>query len=250
MSPNTWLVIPKPNPSALFRLFCFSYAGGGAVVFRTWPHDLPADVEVCAVQLPGRENRVRETPLSRMEQVVQNVAQAMQTQLNLPFAFFGHSLGGLICFEVARHLRREFGKAPERLFISARRAPHLREPLPPIHHLPEPQFVAEIRRRYNGIPQAVLQEPDLLRIMLPMMRADFAIFETYEHAEEEPLSCPITVFGGIHDATVNRAALEAWHQHTRNACTLHMLPGGHFFLRDEQESLLRIIGAKLQPELG
>ncbi len=242
---NPWLVIPRPNPKAELRLFCFPYAGSGAVVYRTWPNDLPPEIELCAVQLPGRENRFREAPMSELVEVVRTLAQALQARWDLPFAFFGHSLGGLLCYELAHFLRAEHGRAPARLFISARRAPHLPEPLAPIHALRNDEFIAQVQQRYGGIPQAILQAPDLLNAMLPMLRADFALFENYVHERRAPLPCPLIAFGGEHDRIVERKVLEAWREHTSGSFTLHMLEGDHFFLRSAQASLTREISRQM-----
>lgn len=227
------------------RLFCFPYAGSGAVVYRTWPNDLPPEVEMRAVQLPGRENRFRETPIPDLATVVRALAQAMQPCLDLPFAFFGHSLGGLICFELAHLLRTEYGREPVQLFISARRAPHIAEPLASIHVLQNEEFITQVQKRYGGIPQAVLQAPDLLHALLPMLRADFALFENYVHEKREPLQCPIIAFGGEHDHIVGRADLAAWREHTNTRFALHMLEGDHFFLRSAQAFITREISRQM-----
>ncbi len=249
IASNPWIVCQKPNPEARLRLFCFSYAGGGAVVFRTWSSHMPPEIELCALQFPGRENRLRETPLNRMALVVDTLAQALQSYLDKPFAFFGHSLGGLICFELAHQLRKAYGRAPKQLFISARRAPQIPEPLPPIHQLPGAEFVAEMRRRYNGIPEAILQTPELLEVMLPMLRADFAIFETYVYAQPEPLPCPIAVFGGQQDQVVCKEDLAAWRKQTRGYFSMQLFPGGHFYLREAQSALLQEISQELKLRL-
>jgi len=246
---NDWIVRPKPNPAAHIRLFCFSYAGGGAVIFRMWPHDLDPDIEVCAVQLPGRESRFRETPFTNLSPLVQTLTQVLEPYLDKPFAFFGHSMGALICFELVAQLRSQSGLLPVQLFVSARRAPQIPDPLPPIHQLPENEFLTELRRRYNGIPEAVLQNPDLLQLMLPMLRADFAALETYVYSAPAPLQCPIAAFGGSHDVTVDRAQLEAWRIQTQSAFTLQMLPGDHFFLRRSQAILLQAISRYVSVEM-
>ncbi len=227
------------------RLFCFPYAGSGAVVYRTWPNDLPPEIEMCAVQLPGRENRFREAPLRELAEVVAALAHALQPCLDLPFAFFGHSLGGLIGFELAHDLRAQQGREPAQLFISARRAPHIPEPLSPIHPLPNEEFIAQVQKRYGGIPQAILQAPDLLNAMLPMLRADFALFENYVYQKRASLNCPLTVFGGEHDQIVGRNDLAAWSEHTRGPLNLRMLEGDHFFLRGAQPIIVREISRQL-----
>lgn len=246
LNTNTpWLLVPRPNPRTAMRLFCFPYAGSGAVVYRTWPNDLPPEIEMCAVQLPGRENRFRETPLNDLAQVVSGLAQALTPFLDKPFAFFGHSLGGLIGFELALHLREHHGVAPSQLFISARRAPHLPEPLAAIHHLPNEEFITHLQQRYGGIPQAILQAPDLLHAMLPMLRADFALFENYVYRSRPVLAGPITVFGGEQDRIVGRNDLAAWREHTSERFALHMLEGDHFFLRSAQPFITREISRQV-----
>mgnify|MGYP001615144830 CR=1 FL=1 len=242
---NPWLVVPRPIPRAELRLFCFPYAGSGAVVYRTWPNDLPPEVEMCAIQLPGREHRFRETPLRNLDEAVTALAQALQSHWDLPFAFFGHSLGGLIGFELAHYLREQGARVPIQLFISARRAPHLPEPLPPIHALPDAEFLVQLQNRYGGIPQAILQAPDLLNAMLPLLRADFTLFEKYVYRSRSPLVCPITVFGGEHDQIVGREDLAAWQEHTTDAFSLRMLEGDHFFVRSAQFEIVREVSRRL-----
>lgn len=227
------------------RLFCFPYAGSGAVVYRTWPNDLPSEVEICAVQLPGRENRFREAPLRELTEVVSTLARAVQPYLDVPFAFFGHSLGGLIGFELAHFLRTRHQLEPAQLFISARRAPHIPEPFPPIHHLPDEEFVLQMQNRYGGIPQALMQTPELLHALLPMLRADFALFENYHFTQREVLACPLTAFSGESDAVVRRSDIAAWREHTRGAFTFHVLPGDHFYLRSAHAFIAREISQQL-----
>src|SRR4051812_31370410 len=134
-NPGTpWLVIPKRNPAARLRLFCFSYAGGGTTIFRTWPHRLPNDVELCAVLLPGRESRLRETPFTSMPPLVEALSHALEPYLTMPFAFWGHSLGALIGFELARARRRQRLSGPVHLFISGVGAPQIPDLTPQLHH--------------------------------------------------------------------------------------------------------------------
>lgn len=223
------------------RLFCLPYAGGGASIYRLWPSELPADIDVCAIQLPGRESRLRDPAFTALSPLVHSLAQALLPALDLPFALTGHSMGALIAFELARLLRREHGLSPLHLFVSARRAPQLPSPDPPIHQLPQPAFVDSLLRRYNGIPQAILREPELMELFLPTLRADFAVIETYRYTADEPLDCPITAFGGLQDELVTRSELEGWQEQTRGAFDLYMLPGTHFFLQEQRPSMLRIM---------
>src|SRR5262245_34574163 len=195
---NRWIYCPTPNPGAALRLFCFPYAGGNSLIYRSWTEQLPLAVEVCAVMLPGREARLRERPYTCLPPLIEALAEALLPRLNKPFAFFGHSMGALISFELIRELRRNCGLAPAHLFVSGRRAPQIENNDPPTYNLPEGDFIQEIRH-FNGTPQEVLEHPELMQLLLPVLRADFAVCETYTYTEEPPLECPISVFGGLQD---------------------------------------------------
>ncbi len=242
---DSWIACRKPNPQARLRLFCFPYAGAGTSIYRTWPAGLPADVEVCPVQFPGRGTRLMETPFAQLWPAVQALAQALAPLLDKPFAFFGHSLGALVGFELARQLRRESGVQPVRLFVSADRAPQIPHRGRPIHALPEGEFLDELRR-LNGIPPKVLEDVELMQIMIPVLRADFAVYETYVYSTEPPLNCPISTFGGLQDDRVSRGDLEAWRDQTNLSFSLRMFPGDHFFLHTTQQLLLQLISLELR----
>jgi medium-chain acyl-[acyl-carrier-protein] hydrolase len=186
-----WIWIPKPNIRARLRLFCFPFGGGGASFYLKWIEELPCDVELCLVQLPGRERRLKERPFTNMSPLIAELSSIFEVYQELPFVFFGHSLGALIGFELSRQLRRQERTGPEYIFISGRRAPHLAETETPVHALPQTEFLEAIRR-YNGTPELVFQEPKLLELFLPILRADFSLLETYIYKDEKPLDCPIT----------------------------------------------------------
>jgi medium-chain acyl-[acyl-carrier-protein] hydrolase len=242
---DSWIACRKPNPRARLRLFCFPYAGTGASIFRTWSDGLPADVEVCPVQFPGRGTRLMETPFTQLSLLVQALAQALVPLMDKPFAFFGHSLGALVGFELARQLRRQAGVQPVRLFISADRAPQIPQRDGPIHALPEGEFLVELRR-LNGIPGKVLEEVDLMQIMLPALRADFAVYETYVYSTEPPLNRPFSIFGGLQDDRVSRGDLEAWQDQTSGSFSMRMFPGDHFFLGTTEPLLLQVLSQELR----
>lgn len=188
---------------------------------------------------------MREPLLTDLPALVEALAQGLRPWLNMPYACFGHSMGALIAFELARYLRRLGAPLPVHLLVSARRAPQILNPDTPLHQLPEPAFVDQLRLRYNGIPQAILTEPELMQLFLPILRADFTVIETYRYIHQAPLDCPITVFGGLQDGRIGRVDLEAWQAMTRNACQVHMLPGEHFFLQSAQAQLLRLVAQQL-----
>lgn len=249
MTTNSWITHPRLNPQAHLRLFCFPYAGGGASVFYAWSDDLPRYFEVCPIQLPGREGRLGELPFTRLSSIVPPLVQALQPYLNLPFAFFGHSLGATLSFEVARQLCRRNDPSPIHLFVSGSSAPQIPLRNPPIHQLPETEFKAELRR-FNGTPEAVLENEELMQLLLPLLRADFAAHETYVYTADAPLSCPISAFGGLQDTEVSHDDLAAWQEQTRSIFTLRMFPGDHFFLHSARKLLLQSMSQDLTQSLG
>ncbi|KOP25498.1 gramicidin dehydrogenase [Hapalosiphon sp. MRB220] len=247
--PNTsnldsWFVCYKPNPEAKIRLFCFPYAGGSANIFRSWSNDLPPTVEICAIELPGRGMRIKLPLFTQLEPLVTELASVLKPNLDKPFAFFGHSMGGLVSFELARLLRKQYGVIPSHLFVSARRAPQLVSNKPPIHRLPDAEFLEELRH-LNGTPEALLENDELMQLFMPIIRADFAVLENYIYTPQTPLDCPITAFGGLQDQEVNHDQIKAWEEQTSAYFSLHMLPGNHFFLHSFQSFLLNIIYKKI-----
>ena len=240
---DSWISWRKPRPETRLRLFCFPHAGAGALIYRSWQDSLPADIEVCPIQLPGRGTRLMERPFTQLTPLVEALAQALAPLLDMPFAFFGHSLGALVSFELARRIRRQYGRHPVRLLVSAARAPQIPQRESPIHALPEKEFLAELRR-LNGTPSELLDHDELMEIMLPLLQADFAVYETYSYSNEPPLNCPISAFGGLQDQRVNDRDLQAWRAQTDGAFSLRMLPGDHFFLREPL--LLRVLTNELQ----
>ncbi len=241
MAADPWILRPHPRRRARLRLFCFPYAGGSASLFAPWADDLPDEIEVFPVQLPGRERRLREPLLTRMDALLAALLPAIHPYLDLPYALFGHSMGAVIAFELARQRALP---GPVHLFASARRAPQVPARKSAIHALPDAGFVAELRR-FNSIPEAVLQNADLRQIFLPILRADFALYETYAYLAGPPLDCSISAFGGCEDVNVTRADLEGWREQTRAGFVLRMFAGDHFFLRDARPLLLRAIAHDL-----
>ncbi len=218
-------------------------------MYRGWGEPLGPQVELCALQLPGRESRLREPPFTRMAEAVHDVAEALQSYLDIPFALFGHSMGAVICFEFARLLRSQSGIAPVHLFISGRPAPQYPHRRPFLSSLRDDQFVAEIRRRYNGIPGQVLKDPELMELLLPVLRADVEMLETYEYRPGPSLGCPITAFGGREDTETPFEELTGWREQTNTRFRADVLPGDHFFVRSAEAEVLDIISRQLQMEL-
>lgn len=243
-APGAWVLRYRPNERARLRLFCFPYAGGRASIFRPWLDALPSEIELCCIQPPGREERLREPPYTRLAPLVQSLAEAMAPYLDRPFAFYGHSMGALVCFEVARQLRRRYDRHPVALHLAAFRAPQLPNPNIKIYHLPTEVFKVVLRA--DGIPETLLQNEELMQLMLPTLRADYEVCDTYDYREEAPLSCPFFIYGGQEDVRIRTADLAGWPVHTTGASRQSQLPGSHLFLHTAQELLLAEIVQSLQ----
>ncbi|MEU4806494.1 alpha/beta fold hydrolase [Actinosynnema sp. NPDC023587] len=220
------------------RLYCFAHAGGDARSFAPWSAELPEHVEVCPVQLPGRGRRLRDRPVATLAAALADVLPVIDT--GGPYALFGHSLGAVLAYEAASRLAR----GPVRLFVSAHRAPHLPLREPVIHDLPRERFVARLAET-GGIPRAVLDSPGFLRALLPALRADFTISETYRYVERPPLDCPVDAYGGLDDPDVTPAELDEWQRHTTGRYRRKLFPGNHSYPETARGSLLAELAAAL-----
>jgi surfactin synthase thioesterase subunit len=244
-----WVTCPEPRPLARLRLFCFHPAGGDASVFRLWTTQLPSSIEVCPIELPGRATRRSEAPLTRFPELLDKLASMVRPFLKqLPFAFFGHSFGGITAFELARWMRRNEGPMPVHLFLSACPALHVRQqPAPRISHLSDAEFLEQIATRF-GTPREVLDSADVRDTVLPALRADLLAGESYRYAPEPPLEVPISSFCGWEDPEVSQEEAQAWRQQTTAGFRLRMLPGNHFFLSAERRRLHQAILEDLSPQ--
>ena len=241
---NSYLTHPLTKTNPQLRLFCFPYAGGSGRVFQKWPRLFPETIEVCPLQYPGRGNRLREKPFNRISALAADIAEALMPLFDTPYVLFGHSMGATVAFELARHLRRANKTLLGHLFVSACTPPHFPRQDSKVYELPEPEFIEELRR-LNGTPDEVLEHPELMQLMLPMLRADFEAVQTYSYVPEPPLSCPLTVYGGTEDESVSREKLEGWSEHTTGPFSLQMIQGDHFFLNNSESALTRNIISRL-----
>jgi medium-chain acyl-[acyl-carrier-protein] hydrolase len=222
------------------RLICLPFAGGGASAFRSWADDLPPTVEVCAVQPPGRETRFRDPPFTRLQSYVSALADSLRPLFDLPVAFFGHSMGALTAFELARELRRRGRPAPSRLIVSGRAAPHLPSRRKPLHTLPDREFRDELKS-LGGTPAAVMDNDELMAVFLPTLRADFTAHETYQFVEEPPLDCPMLAVTGESDNVASPADVEEWRRHTQATFQMQVFAGDHFYLQTQRALLLQLL---------
>lgn len=240
-----WLSCPRPDPAARLRLFCLPYAGGGGSIFRQWPPRLAGLAEVCPILLPGREARFREPAHTRMEPLVAALEQGIAPHLDKPFAFFGHSMGALIAFDLCRRLQQGRGVSPVCLFVSGSRPPHATWAEASVHSLADRDFLACVHDRYHAIPDAVRDNAELAQIVLPALRADFELLETYQCEEPGRLPCPLVAYGGRQDDTVTPTELESWSRYTDRSFRCRVLPGDHFFLRTAEADLLADLASQL-----
>lgn len=243
MHPSPWLVREHKSVARRLRLYCFCYAGGSASVYAPWQARLDPAIEVCAVQLPGRGSRMAEKPFTSLPDLIKALAQVVARQDDLPFAFFGHSLGGLLAFELARYHRLHYMRMPERLFVSGCDAPQYRSPSRRLHTLSDPELI-EVLRDFNGTPPEVLQHRALMDLLLPTIRADFALVDDYVYRPGLPLSMPITVLAGRQEKRTAEQ-VEGWRKETLAECHVHWFDGDHFFILPEQQAVLDCIGAGL-----
>ncbi len=222
------------------RLLCFPYAGGDIHSYRNWAKLVPPDIQLIGVQLPGRGRRLSETPNRDLRHTVRQLLVELKPWLHQPFAFFGHSMGALLSFELAHSLRAAGLSGPEHLFVSGRSAPHVPDSRAPLHDMPEPEFINELKK-YNGTPQEVFDSRELLDLVLPTLRADFEMVETYEFRTTSPLDIPITAFGGSHDPEVPLTDLSAWKIHTQQQFSERILEGDHFFINSHASAIVQQI---------
>lgn len=214
-------------------------------MFRSWATLLPADVELAVVQLPGRESRWREPAFEEMTQLAPALAGALQQDLDRPFAFFGHSLGALVAFEVARRFRAEGRPLPRVFFASAHRAPQMPLRQARISALSDAQFVSEVNNRHGGVPAEVASNRELMELMVPSLRADYRVFESYRYQDDLPLSCPLIAMGGTRDEHITPGELEGWSSQTSGPFERKLFDGGHFYVNDLRPQVVASIGREL-----
>lgn len=238
---NRWLVCPQPNSSATARLFIFPYAGGAPSSFNKWAAEFPNDIEVSIVHYPGRGSRFNEPPIKELFVLVEEIANAIQPELDKPFFFFGHSFGAVLAFELARRIRPQ----PQILFVSACGAPHIPNPNRPVHALSDSEFIKSLQE-LNGLPAEVTNNAELMELLLPVLRADFEAIEKYQYTStEHRLECPIIAFGGSEDFHVDCARLDAWEHHTNNNFKSKIFQGDHFFINTARQSVITSMKAEI-----
>lgn len=246
MYSTSWLMrehAQAPRARTL-RLFCFSYAGGSAASYLPWQAAVDPSIEICAVQLPGRGARLAEQPYTSLPHLIEALAQVIGRESTLPFAFFGHSLGALVAYELARYCKRNDLPLPVRLFVSGCCAPQFRRESRQLHALDDDALI-DVLRDYNGSPPEVLANRELMSMLLPTIRADFALVSNYQYRPSALLTHPITVLAGTRDAYDTREQVDGWGKETSGACKVHWFEGDHFFIQSERKAVLDCLNNEL-----
>ena len=248
MSRDKWFFCKKPKPQASMRLFCFPFGGGGASVFHDWPDAMGNEIEIRALQLPGRETRFREPREKDVNNVIKNIVQALEAYQDKPFAIFGYSLGSLLAFEVCRELRKQNMKMPMHLFIAALSAPQLPTPHPPISSLADREFIQKVEYYYQPQGEA-WNNLELREFLLPVLKDDIALYESYVYREEAPLTCPIDVYAGDKDRATPVESTQYWSEQTNSELKQHVFQGGHFFIDNAVDEIKNLVSNSLNQRL-
>jgi medium-chain acyl-[acyl-carrier-protein] hydrolase len=241
MTGSLWIRRPRPVPDARLTLLCVPHAGAGPSFYARWLTDLSPAIEVGLVHLPGREARLRETPLADLGLIAERIAEAAEPLLERPYALFGHSMGALVAYEVARRLP----VPPVHLFASGSPPPHRPGDEPRISRLPDEEFLAEVRHGYGGIPDSLWDNRELVAMLLPVLRADFAACEDYTWPSPPPLTCDISALRGAGDHYVPDTALAAWGELTTGRTSTHVIGEGHFNLVSDRAAVHRLVRERL-----
>jgi medium-chain acyl-[acyl-carrier-protein] hydrolase len=242
MLDSVWLPYRRPPSNPRLRLFCFAHAGGSASLFRRWQEQLAPEVEVCAVQLPGRERRFHETLRTNLSALVGEIADAFAPS-PIPFAFLGVSMGGWLAFELARELRRRARAMPFHLFIGAIHPPDIPD-RDDEHHLSLDAWIERATGR-GELSAEELAARDLLELMHPLLAADAALTETHVYVDESPLACPITAYAMTQDRRIVADEVKQWDRHTSGAFEFEMLEGEHNFLKTSPEGMIARVASTL-----
>ena len=244
MTTGSFLTVPGDSETAI-RLFCFPHAGGGSAQYYNWKRLLPRSIQVCPVQLPGREYRHRETPYRDLDLLTEDLACELADWVSTPYALYGHSMGAHIAFGLCRRFRARRLPLPLHLFVSSANPPQATGADPPLDGLSDRELIESAQEKYRGIPERILADPEYLQLILPALRADFAMLNRRTYSEEEPFAFPISVFGGRDDPHFPESSLKDWERHTIGPATLRFFQGDHFFWHGDPRPLTDALSAAL-----
>ncbi|NQV52846.1 MAG: SDR family NAD(P)-dependent oxidoreductase [Flavobacteriales bacterium] len=249
---DKWIIRVKKVDNPRLRLYCLPYFAGGASIFNTWHEYLPDDIEVCAIQFPGREERGDERAYDDVAELVAKMAEIMEPLLTVPCAFYSHSSGAGVALELSRYLNRELDVQPVKFMVGGWRAPHLVSPFKFLEAIDEDEVykdknIPNIKGHLRSleIPASVIDNDAVFNEMLPALRADILLGKRYKYIKDEPLNCPLTAFAGANDSVFTEDQVRGWDQHTNSEFRFKVVSGGHLFCRDNKEELLDIVSEEL-----
>ncbi len=234
-----WIKLSK-GENDHFRVFCFPYSGATAQVFRPLTQLLPEGVSVYSYELPGRGRRFNEEIPGTLAEIIEEAFLSINRIIDRPYIFWGHSLGGIIGYEMARHIRTNNHPLPKHLFVTGIRAPQVPKREKDVYDLPRDEFIEKIKEM-GGTPEEIFNHEEMLDIMIPILKKDFKIYEMYRFTPDMPMPFPITAIGGLDDKFVSKEDLEQWSVHTSSLFDMHMLAGDHFFIFDNMNNIAQSI---------
>ena len=240
-----WIVLSKKIDNPRMRIICIPYSGGNASVFRTWPNQLPSFVEVYPLEFPGGLRRIKDPLFTRMDSLIDELAAFLLPHLDRPFYLFGSCTGSFIAFELAYRLQEEFGREATRLIVSNIWAPHLPPRKDPIWQFDDEAFTRELTR-YGAMPKETLEQTELYQLLMPAIRADFELSETYIYQADRKIRCPVTAIGGYQDHIVPEEDIEGWQEQAEADFESIMLEGDHSLVHSAKDALLRIMSQRLK----
>jgi len=238
-------IFPKKNENAQLRIFCFPYAGGGASIYSRWELAMPLEVDLCIAQLPGRENRRHENAFRSFSLLINVLSEEITPLLNKPYVLFGHSMGALICFELARKLRETNNELPMHIFLSGLAPPKSVDKSEFSYNIMCDSDVIDLLDRINGTPKEILKDRELLEVFLPVVKADFELLNSYFFVAQNPLECPITSYHGIND-NIPISEISNWTNQTKKGFKIKIFQGDHFFINSSRDSVLTALRADLR----
>jgi len=237
---NKWCVIPRPNPTADIKLICIPYAGGSASIYIPWINYLPHNVELVIIQPPGRSSRISETPLDNMSKLINEMGLVLPKILNKPYILFGHSLGSKIAFEIIRKSTSLHIPHPMFFIASGSAGPQKKNNRDITYNLNDDEFISKLEEM-DGTPKDVINNKELMSIVLPTLKADFKISETYQFTGNKYFNIPLSVLGGEYDVDINLDDLKLWQYFFNSTSEITIFSGGHFFINSHKEEVLEKI---------
>ncbi|WP_143870278.1 thioesterase II family protein [Catenovulum sediminis] len=244
---NPWLTLASQTPNAQATLFCLPYAGGSSAIFHPWRALLKDNIDLALVQLPGRGARFSEPAINDIELLSEQLFAAIRPHFSKPYFIFGHSMGGMLAYELVKRIEQAHLPMPQQLILSATRPPQVAYQ-DKTYHLPQAEFVEKLKT-LNGTPDEILQNKELMALLLPMLKADFELAENFYQPNPTKIHCPTHVLCGTQDTRVPKKMLSKWSEVIAANCQFSEIPGGHLFLETATEALLRVINTELQAQL-